>query len=104
MACLARLEDMDSRSSACIYVLRLRSGRPYVGATIDLRKRLADHFAGTASRTPALSPPVGLVCQERFDTVVAAPLVLECFLMSAWTGSQSASTVKIVSVEAEVCA
>ncbi|MBT7166126.1 MAG: GIY-YIG nuclease family protein [Victivallales bacterium] len=38
---------------ACLYILRLRSGQLYVGATTDLDRRWQEHVSGEASRYPA---------------------------------------------------
>ena len=53
---------------AFFYMLRLRSGRLYSGATTDLAQRLADHQSGTACRTTAYDHPVSLVHTESFET------------------------------------
>ena len=37
-----------SRGMAFVYFLRLRSGKIYVGCTIDLEQRLEDHLRGAA--------------------------------------------------------
>ena len=57
---------------AWFYVLRLRSGTLYIGATTDLDQRCSEHFAGKACRTTKLDPPVTLVHQEEFETNVEA--------------------------------
>jgi len=49
---------------AWFYVLRLRSGALYAGATTDLNRRYADHQAGRACRTTCLDPPLALVYFE----------------------------------------
>jgi len=54
--------------AAYFYVLRLKSGRLYPGATTDLKRRFREHRAGTACRTTRLDPPVGLVCSEEHPT------------------------------------
>ena len=50
--------------SFCVYILGLRGGQLYVGSTEDLARRLAEHRAGTASRTTALLGPDGLLYTE----------------------------------------
>ena len=50
--------------SCFVYILGLRGGRLYVGSTEDLVRRLAEHRAGTASRTTALLGPVELIYSE----------------------------------------
>ena len=49
---------------AWFYMLRLRSGGLYVGATRDMAKRWRDHKDGFACRTTKHDPPVALVHQE----------------------------------------
>jgi putative endonuclease len=53
---------------AWFYILRLRSGALYIGATTDLDQRYQDHCSGKACRTTKLDPPVGLVYSEELDT------------------------------------
>jgi len=59
---------------AWFYILRLKSGRLYPGATTDLTQRWKDHIAGIACRTTALDPPVAMVSREMFDTFSQARL------------------------------
>ncbi len=54
------------------YVLRLRSGALYPGATTDLDRRYAEHRAGQACRTTRLDPPIALVYIEELPTCSAA--------------------------------
>lgn len=58
--------------SAWIYILRLRSGVLYVGATSDLERRLAEHNCGEGCRTTKLDPPVAIVYSEQHPTFSAA--------------------------------
>ncbi|GAF85588.1 unnamed protein product [marine sediment metagenome] len=58
--------------TAWFYMLLLRSGALYCGATTDLDRRYREHERGKACRTTRLDPPVGLVCTERFETFAAA--------------------------------
>jgi putative endonuclease len=53
---------------ASIYILRLKSGRLYIGSTTDLDQRYKDHCSAKACRTTKLDPPVGLVYSESFAT------------------------------------
>jgi putative endonuclease len=53
---------------AWLYILRLRSGKLYIGATTDLDRRCQEHFEGKACRTTKVDPPVALVHQEEFET------------------------------------
>ena len=43
------------------YILRLKSGHLYIGATNDLKQRYQDHLNGRACRTTKLDPPVKVV-------------------------------------------
>ena len=54
--------------AAWFYVLRLRSGALYVGATKDLAMRYQEHCSGKACRTTAIDPPASLVYSEEFET------------------------------------
>ncbi len=53
---------------AWFYILRLRSGALYPGATKNLEERYKAHLAGKACRTTKLDPPVALVYSEEFIT------------------------------------
>ena len=55
-----------------LYILRLRSGKLYVGATTDLERRWQEHSAGHACRTTRTDPPVGIVYSEEFATFADA--------------------------------
>jgi len=55
-----------SSSAACLYILRLKSGSLYIGATTDLKQRYQDHQNGKACRTTRLDPPVKLIYSESF--------------------------------------
>jgi putative endonuclease len=50
-----------SRGIAFVYFLRLHSGSIYVGCTIDLEQRLADHQDGVACYTTKQDPPIDLL-------------------------------------------
>ena len=50
------------------YLLRCRDGTLYCGWTNHLRKRLAAHNAGTASKYTASRRPVEMVYLEAFET------------------------------------
>jgi predicted GIY-YIG superfamily endonuclease len=58
--------------SAWFYILRLKSGRLYPGATADIETRWRDHQCGEACRTTRIDPPVDLVHRERFETFAEA--------------------------------
>ena len=46
---------------AYFYILRLKSGALYIGATKNLEKRYAERYTGSAGRTSLLDPPVSLI-------------------------------------------
>jgi len=58
--------------SAYFYILRLKSGRLYPGATADLNRRWREHLAGTACRTTKLDLPVAVVYPEEHVTFAEA--------------------------------
>ena len=53
---------------AWLYILRLKSGVLYIGATTVLDQRYKDHCSGKAGRTTKLDPPVSLVHTEECQT------------------------------------
>ena len=57
---------------AWFYILRLRSGGLYLGATENLKQRYTDHLKGTACRTTSLDSPVDLLFSEEFDAFADA--------------------------------
>ena len=57
---------------AWIYLLRLRSGRLYLGATTDLHQRYQDHLNGKGGRTTRIDPPFELAYSEVFDSFAEA--------------------------------
>ncbi len=57
---------------AWLYILRLRSGRLYVGCTEDLPARCQANCDGIAGRTTELDPPVRLALSEEYSTLQAA--------------------------------
>ena len=68
-------EGQRSRSvplPAWFYILRLRSGLLYPGATTDLERRWREHLEGKACRTTERDPPVELAHSESFPTFVQA--------------------------------
>jgi putative endonuclease len=54
--------------NAWLYILRLKSGNLYIGATTDLNQRYQDHLNGQACRTTKLDPPLELVYSESLPT------------------------------------
>ena len=57
---------------AWFYILRLRSGTLYSGATKNLEERYKAHLAGKACRTTKLDPPIAVAYTEDFETFVEA--------------------------------
>jgi len=57
---------------AHFYILRLRSGQLYVGATTDLERRWEEHVSGYACRTSKLDLPVAIVYTEEHPTFADA--------------------------------
>ncbi len=53
---------------AWLYILRLKSGGLYIGATTDLKQRYQDHLNARACRTTKLDPPLKLVYSESLST------------------------------------
>jgi len=53
---------------AWFYILRLKSGSLYPGATADLRQRYEEHRTKRAGRTTTLDPPISLVYSEEYET------------------------------------
>ena len=53
---------------AYLYILRLKSGGLYIGATTDLKQRYQDHLKGRACRTTKLDPPVKVAYSESLPT------------------------------------
>jgi putative endonuclease len=54
--------------TAWLYILRLKSGSLYIGATTDLKQRYQDHQNGKACRTTKLDPPIRVVYSESLPT------------------------------------
>ena len=59
-------------STPVVYFLRLRSGIIYVGASLNLAQRLADHASGRACRTTLVDPPLALLRIETFNSLSEA--------------------------------
>ena len=68
LAAFGRIHGMPS----CFYILRLKSGVLYPGATANLKQRWRDHVAGTACRTTSHDPPMSLAYREKFPTFAEA--------------------------------
>ena len=54
--------------NASLYILRLKSGNLYIGATTNLKQRYQDHLNGQACRTTKLDPPLKIVYSESLPT------------------------------------
>ena len=54
--------------TAWFYILRLKSGALYFGATKNLEKRYAEHLTGAASRTTSIDSPISLVYSEEYES------------------------------------
>lgn len=55
---------------AWFYILRLKSGVLYPGATTNLKQRWTDHQTGRACRTTRYDPPMALVYFEEHPTFI----------------------------------
>ena len=53
---------------AWVYILKIKSGRFYVGSTSDLSRRLAQHVSGHTPTTKRL-PIEGLVLKQEYKTL-----------------------------------
>jgi putative endonuclease len=60
------------RGLAVVYLLRLRSGCIYVGASTDLGQRLLDHESGRACRTTRIDVPAVVLRIETHPTFADA--------------------------------
>lgn len=58
--------------TAWLYILRLKSGNLYIGATEDPKQRYQDHRTGHACRTTKIDPSLKLVYSELFPTFAEA--------------------------------
>ena len=63
---------MGAAMAAWFYMLRLKSGQLYVGATKHLKERYQAHCDGEACRTTELDPPRGIVYSEEHPTYAQA--------------------------------
>ncbi len=54
--------------SAWFYILRLKSGKLYIGASANLEQRYHDHRSGRACRTTKIDPPVALIYSEALSS------------------------------------
>jgi putative endonuclease len=65
---LSKGQRPASKGIPVVYLLQLRSGIIYIGASEDLEQRLSDHASGQACRTTQLDPPVALLLIEILAT------------------------------------
>ena len=65
---LSFLISEGSDMSSWFYILCLKSGKLYPGATTNIDQRWKDHVSGTACCTTKYDPPVQLVYSEEFQT------------------------------------
>jgi len=61
-----------AKGDPALYILRLTSGRLYVGSTLNLPQRMADHVAGIACKTTRDDRPESLLFVEPHPTFPAA--------------------------------
>ncbi len=54
--------------AAWFYILRLRSGSLYIGATTNLEERYQTHQNRLAGKTTSIDPPVSLVYSEEHES------------------------------------
>ena len=66
------MTSKDPSLSACIYILRLRSGSLYVGWTTNLEWRLEEHARGEGGRTTRNDSPDRLVYYESAEDIASA--------------------------------
>ena len=81
-----------SRGTAFVYFLHLRSGKIYVGCTIDLEQRLGDHLRGAACYSTKIDPPIELLRLEPcFDFTAARRREAQ---LKKWSGKKKAALVR----------
>lgn len=61
-----------TRDLPVVYILRLRSGNPYIGASTDLPQRLQEHTTGYGGQTTRLDPPNSVLWIEPHANFAAA--------------------------------
>ena len=54
---------------AYTYILKCKNGEYYVGSTIDMKRRLAEHQAGLGGRFTSSHLPVKLIYTEEYQTI-----------------------------------
>jgi hypothetical protein len=80
---LSKGQRPASKGMPVVYLLRLRSGVIYIGASEDLEQRMKDHLSGRACRTTALDVPLAFLRVEAYPTFSgkeggACPLRFRC--------------------------
>src|SRR5437016_3428791 len=75
--------------AALFYILRLRSGAYYCGATENLDLRYEAHLDGRGCRTTIIDPPVALLYSEIQPNVAAARRARET-QVKKWTRAKKA--------------
>jgi len=65
---LSKGQRPASKGTCVVYLLRLRSGALYIGASEDLEQRLDDHTSGQACRTTQLDAPASFLRCEIYLT------------------------------------
>lgn len=51
-----------------VYILQCSDGTLYTGIATDVRRRFAEHLAGTGAKYTRSHPPKKIVYQQRFKT------------------------------------
>ena len=57
---------------AWVYILRGSTGRHYIGSTVDLDARFAQHVRGHTATTKRLGQPLEIVAKKEFGTLAEA--------------------------------
>jgi predicted GIY-YIG superfamily endonuclease len=57
---------------ACVYILRGKSGRHYIGSTDNLGRRLKEHCRGGNHTTRRLGGGIELVASKEFPSITEA--------------------------------
>jgi predicted GIY-YIG superfamily endonuclease len=57
---------------AWVYILRGSSGRHYIGSTVDLEARFAQHLRGHTATTKRLGESLEIVAKKRVPTLAEA--------------------------------
>jgi predicted GIY-YIG superfamily endonuclease len=57
---------------AWVYILRGSSGRHYIGSTVDLDARFAQHLRGHTATTKRLGAQLEIIAKKRVNTLTEA--------------------------------